>query len=207
MLSIASSVMQSADYASKLLSQSRQLYKSPHGSLTEPIDVERIMEDLALLSDRLSRGSTGSAATEGDGSVCLYNSTHRPQNDKEISMLRSECIAALSVLRDRLSTLNNTEMAPEKGSGSSLGRLDKWQMMLGAVSTPSDSKRPQFRNWACFRQALIAIWNNEDMAVLASKIWKIQSEIQYRLLVAFRYGQTLKAPNMFWKLTSNVESR
>jgi len=48
-LSVASSIIQFVDFGSKLLSRSRQLYKSKEGVLTENVDVETITEDITTL--------------------------------------------------------------------------------------------------------------------------------------------------------------
>ncbi|PSS18373.1 hypothetical protein M430DRAFT_27832 [Amorphotheca resinae ATCC 22711] len=48
-LSVASSVIQFVDFGSKLLSFSRQLYKSKEGVLTENVDVKTITEDITTL--------------------------------------------------------------------------------------------------------------------------------------------------------------
>ena len=45
-LSVASSVIQFVDFGCKLLSQSRQLYKSAEGILTENVDIEILTQDL-----------------------------------------------------------------------------------------------------------------------------------------------------------------
>lgn len=54
-LSVASSVVAFVDFGSKLLSNSRQIYKSPHGFLSPIVDIEVITRDLQNLTEGLRR--------------------------------------------------------------------------------------------------------------------------------------------------------
>ena len=54
-LSIATSVVSFVDFGSKLLSNSRKLYKSTNGVLTENVDIDTITTDIATLVQGLRR--------------------------------------------------------------------------------------------------------------------------------------------------------
>jgi len=148
-LSIASSVIQFVDFGCKLVSHSRQLYKSLDGVLSDKIIVEALAHDLESLS------------------MNLRNSLRENQSVGPTKQVYSEDDAALDELCRRCHGI----------AEKLLSKLDK----LKVQGTSSH------RNWESFKKALRSSWSHEEIDSLAAQLQEVRSEIEFRVLISFRY--------------------
>ncbi|RDW60295.1 hypothetical protein BP5796_11901 [Coleophoma crateriformis] len=207
-LSVASSVIQFVDFGSKLLSNTRKLYKSARGVLTENVDVEIITHDLSNLTLGLRRklpqnrrlGTVGSDANPAS------------EDDEALDVLCARCVEIAEELIKRLSNLKvkpieskgnegkegeGEEKPPEEESNppSTFSKLRatntrsrRFRTVVLADSSEA-SERPkflQFRKWDSFRKALEASWDKKEIDALATTLREFRSEIEFRTLVSFR---------------------
>lgn len=185
-LSVASSVIQFADFGSKLLNQSRQLYKSAHGTLSENIDVEIIAADVLSLAQSLKRRQPGNRAQAGQPFAANINA----ENDDALDALSLRCVEIAEELMRRLDKLKVKRRPSRRGTQQKIGTLDKWRTLFGADGSEA-SERPgmrQFNKWASFRKALEASWSKREIDAMAANLRDVRSEIHFRILVSFRYG-------------------
>lgn len=62
------------------------------------------------------------------------------------------------------------------------------QLLPGDGSTADElPKERQFRRWASFRKALEASWSKSEIDELASTLRDFRGEIEFLILIAFRY--------------------
>ncbi|KAM3501563.1 hypothetical protein MY10362_005453 [Beauveria mimosiformis] len=182
-LSLASTLMQFADYGIKLLSQAPHSYKTAHGEVTDDINIETLVQDLLSLKQSLKRQAPPKHISSGHDT-----------NTESITALRalySQCMGAAQELLahlPRLKTRTNgvNEAAPQKKAHG-----DKWRSLLGADSLEAlDSQQQpemlQFRSWGSFHKALRAIWDRQEMEALEDSLWQTRRDIQLGMLVLFR---------------------
>lgn len=185
-LSIASSVVRFADFGSRLLSQSVQLYKPPGGAPTENIDVEVVTADLLSLTQILKKTppQNGTLARP-DGAACK-----RAENDTALEKLRRRCIDIAEDLTSHLEKLKERPRSSTSNLVQTPGQVDKWHKLLGADGSVAseDPRMMHFSAWASFQKAIEAAWSRLESEALAAVLQEIQCEIQFRIVVAFRYG-------------------
>jgi len=104
-LSVASSVIQFVDFGSKLLSRSRQLYKSKEGVLTENFDVETITKDITTLV----KGLKGKLPEHRSMSVL------KPSEDDEA--LDELCRRCVSIAGELIARLQKVKVKKKKSEG------------------------------------------------------------------------------------------
>ncbi|RDW84270.1 hypothetical protein BP6252_01860 [Coleophoma cylindrospora] len=207
-LSVASSVIQFVDFGSKLLSNTRKLYKSSQGVLTENVDVEIITHDLSSLTLGLRRklpqnrrlGTVGSDANPAS------------EDDEALDVLCARCVEIAEELMKRLSKLKVKSIEAKgnegkEGEGEEKAHEEESNLpspfsKLRATKTRSRrfrtvvladgseaSEQPeflQFRRWDSFRKALEASWDKKEIDALATTLREFRSEIEFRTLVSFR---------------------
>ncbi len=186
-LSLASTVMQFAEYASKLLSQAPKSYKSAHGTLTDRIDVEVLVRDLLSLKQSLKRHAP--LAKYYDASA-----TDAPdaENSKALEALHAQCMGAAQDLLAHLARLKaRPKGAAEQNVPQKKAPADRWRLLLGADGLEALNRQRQsgmmrFRTWDGFHNALRAVWGGQEMEALEGSIWEIQRDMQLRMLVSFR---------------------
>lgn len=185
-LSIASTVVRFADFGSRLLSQSVQLYKPPYGAPTENIDVEVLTADLLSLTQSLKqRLPQNGTLARPDGAACK-----RAENNTALEKLRRRCIGIAEDLTSHLEKLKERPRSSISNLPQTRGQLDKWHNLLGADGsvTSEDPGMMQFSRWPSFQKAFEAAWSRLEIEALAAVLQEIQCEIQFRIVVAFRYG-------------------
>ncbi|EGX93439.1 hypothetical protein CCM_04813 [Cordyceps militaris CM01] len=96
-LSLASTLVQFSDYASKLLAPAPQMYKAAHGALTNNVNVQVLIQDLLSLKQRLKRQAPPR----------YMSKTHDPntENAKTLEALHLRCMGAIQDLLAHLSRL------------------------------------------------------------------------------------------------------
>lgn len=183
-LSLASTLVQFSDYASKLLAPAPQMYKAAHGALTNNVNVQVLIQDLLSLKQRLKRQAPPR----------YMSKTHDPntENAKTLEALHLRCMGAIQDLLAHLSRLRpmvkNVRRHDEQQSKSATG---KWRSLLGAdcLETLDREQQPemlQFRTWDGFHRAFHATWNGQQMQTLEDDIWEIRRDAQLRIMVSFR---------------------
>jgi hypothetical protein len=148
-LSNAGNIIQFVDFGCKLVSRSRQLYKSLDGVLSDKVIVEVLAHDLKSLSTN------------------LRNSLRENQPVDLTRQVYSEDDAALDDLCRRCQGI----------AEKLLSRL--YKLKVQGVSS--------YRNWESFKKALRSSWSREEIDSLAAQLHEIRSEIEFRVLISFRY--------------------
>jgi hypothetical protein len=135
-LSVASSVIQFVDFGSKLLSFSRQLYKSKEGVLTENVDVKTITEDITTLV----KGLRGKLPEHRGISVL------KPSEDgKALDKLCRRCVSITEELITRLQKLKvkkKKSEGKEEEKGKAASRTQVADLNVGpsfALGKPKES--------------------------------------------------------------------
>lgn len=187
-LQVAGGVIQFLDFGSKLLSNSRKLYRSADGVLSENVDLEVVTTDLATILLSLERKLPDNRAIKEDKS----------EDEKALDELCIRCVAIAEELIAHLDKLKivsgkddtKTSEDDKVGGGSlrdsqsreKLGR-DNWSSML---KPSAKGKSKIFRKWSAFRKALEAVWRKEEIEAMAATLREFRSEIEFRILVMFR---------------------
>ncbi|CAI6080067.1 unnamed protein product [Clonostachys chloroleuca] len=187
-LQVAGGVIQFLDFGSKLLSNSRKLYRSADGVLSENVDLEVVTTDLATILLSLERKLPDNRAIKEDKS----------EDEKALDELCIRCVAIAEELIAHLDKLKivsgkddtKTSEDDKVGRGSlrdsqsreKLGR-DNWSSML---KPSAKGKSKIFRKWSAFRKALEAVWRKEEIEAMAATLREFRSEIEFRILVMFR---------------------
>ncbi|KAM3515708.1 hypothetical protein MY11210_000686 [Beauveria gryllotalpidicola] len=182
-LSLASTLMQFADYGSKLLSQAPHSYKTAHGEATDDINVETLMQDLLSLKQSLKRQAPPKHVSAGQGT--------NTESIMALGALYSQCMGAVQELLAHLPRLKTRPKRVTKAAPQREAHGDKWRSLLGADSLEAlDSQQQpemlQFRSWDSFHKALRAIWDRQEMEALEDSLWQIRRDIQFHMLVLFR---------------------
>ncbi|KGQ07021.1 hypothetical protein BBAD15_g7654 [Beauveria bassiana D1-5] len=182
-LSLASTLMQFADYGSKLLSQAPHSYKTAHGEITDDINVETLVQDLLSLQQSLKRQAPPKHVSAGQGT--------NTENITALRALYSQCMGAVQELLAHLPRLKTRPTSVNKAAPQRKSHGDKWRSLLGADSLEAlDSQQQpemlQFRSWDSFHKALRAIWDRQEMEALEDSLWQIRRDVQFRMLVLFR---------------------
>ncbi|CAH0045286.1 unnamed protein product [Clonostachys solani] len=189
-LQVAGGVIQFLDFGSKLLSNTRKLYRSPDGVLSENVDLEVVTTDLATILLSLERKLPDHRPIKADCS--------QSEDEKALDEL---CIRCVAIAEELIANLNKLKIASGKdelklseddkvGRGSfrdsesqdKLGR-DNWSSML---KPSGKGKSKIFRKWSAFRNALEAVWRKEEIEAMAATLREFRSEIEFRILVMFR---------------------
>ncbi|KAH8803347.1 small s protein, partial [Xylogone sp. PMI_703] len=195
-LSLASSVIQFADFGSKLLSNSRKLYKSAQGSLSENVDIEVITTDLSTLAESLRRKSELYRLPN----YAASGSTRSPEYDEALDRLCGRCVEIAEELMFRLKKLkvepkqykgkksiNSTERRKDGHDKQSISstQSERTTCDKGGAATESHGGI-RFGKWDSFRKALEASWNKKEIEGLATTLREFKGEIEFRILVSFR---------------------
>jgi hypothetical protein len=93
------------DYGSKLLSRSRQLYKSKEGVLTENFDVETITKDILTLVNRLR------------GKLPEYRSMTVLKPSEDDKVLDKLCRRCVSIAEELIARLQKLKVKKKKSEG------------------------------------------------------------------------------------------
>ena len=211
-LSVAASVIQFVDFGSRLLSNSRKLYKSAGGGLSENIDVELITNDVITLIQSLRRKLPENRPLSKPSSGDRVPSTGSKDDDDTIDHLCKRCVEIAEELLRRLEKLKiktgKTERPQQARTASqghdNLSRNDNFQ---GQARLPITRGNPasirnkvsnilydsgerheslRFRSWRSFRKALEAAWSKNEIEKLVITLKDFRSEIEFRMLVMFR---------------------
>jgi hypothetical protein len=203
-LSVASNVIQFVDFGSKLLSNSRKLYKSAQGVLTENVDVETITSDLPTLTQGLKRKLPQNRLLFNIKS----NADEASEDDEALDRLCERCVEIAEELMKRLHELKVEPKEAEWKEGEEKrgkGKMREGRTMgTAVVKTRSGRERTvvvadgseaaerpkgvRFRKWDSFRKALEASWDKKEIEALAATLREFRGEIEFRMLVSFRYG-------------------
>jgi hypothetical protein len=195
-LSIASSVITFVDFGSKLLSNSKKLYKAPNGALSSVVDIETITSDLMTLTQSLRRKLPEHRAPS--------DSLHASQEQVEdVEALDNLCIRSIEIaeeLKRRLYKLklnpkvpavdqSETDQTTDGGSRRSKQYLKSHALFGTNGSKRGDEVRSrQFKRWDSFRKALEASWSKDEIEEMAATLREFRGEIEFRILVSFRYA-------------------
>ncbi|VUC25231.1 unnamed protein product [Clonostachys rosea] len=189
-LQVAGGVIQFLDFGSKLLSNTRKLYRSADGVLSENVDLEVITTDLATILLSLERKLPDYRAIKADCS--------QSEDEKALDELCIRCVAIAEELIAHLNRLKiasvKDESKPSEDGQSSIGspRDSKSQDRLGehnwsSILKPNPKGKSKiFRKWSAFRKALEAVWRKEEIEAMAATLREFRSEIEFRILVMFR---------------------
>ena len=150
-LSLASNVIAFVDFSCKLVSQSRQIYRSVNGALSDKVIVESLAQDLVSLTTNLQK----SLQEKGPHAFETFEEFYSGDD------------LALEDLCRRCRNI----------AGQLLDSLNKLKVREGSTH----------RSWESFKKALRATWNHEEMKLLADQLAEVRSEIEFRVLITFRY--------------------
>lgn len=152
-VSLASNVIQFVDFGCKLVSQSRQLYKSAdaNATLSDKIHVEVITLDLISLTTN------------------IHASLPQTSSDD---------------LAEEKGTSWDDEMALVDLSERCQGIAQCLLLQLNKLKVRSGSAH---KSWEAFKAALRSSWKREEMELLATQLSEIRAEIEFRVLLNFRY--------------------
>jgi hypothetical protein len=200
-LSIASSVVQFVDFGSKLLSNSRKLYKSSHGILSENLDIEDVTQDLRSLLQGLKRKLPEDRLLRN---VPPSDAGQRSDDDEALDHL---CRRSVTIAEDLLKRLNKLTVKPLNEDGQddvsvplpeiAKSRRDRaWRLLGGSEMEPP--RKMQFRKWESFRKALEASWDKKEIETTAATLREYRSEMEFRILVRFRRVLTTNAGVLVW---------
>ena len=68
-IGIASSIVQLVDFSSKLVSESKEIYRSANGALSEHTEIESVAADLSTLSQRVSASVAARVTIQASSSL------------------------------------------------------------------------------------------------------------------------------------------
>ena len=163
-LGLASNIVQFVDFASKLISQSHEIYRSADGALEDNVALEHVAKNLSKLGNELKSKradiTTGRKAlawggewARKDGSV-ISEPEKVTAAGKQLQQLSKDCSAVSNEL---------------------LQELEKLKI-----------KGPHKR-WESFRQALNSVWSQEKIRALETRLEGIRKQLDTTLLVCLRY--------------------
>lgn len=202
-LSVASSVITFVDFAGKLLSDSRMIYKSANGLLSPTVDVEILTVDLFTITQGLKRKLPEHRLLSSP----LLESHERTEDDEALDRLCIRCVEIAEILKEKLESLKLKPKKDEKlktrrdekadedileaenmggKRGNNIGLSNsKSAMLIGRAVEGSKGRR--FGKWASFRKALEAAWSKSEIEELVATLRDFRSEIEFRILVSLRY--------------------
>jgi hypothetical protein len=111
-LSLAGNIIQFVDFGARLLSNARELYRSPVGSLSVHDEITLVTTDLETLVKRL-RGSVNARPSS-------------EENDNQLQTLRKICDEAAAVAEELLKRLGTLKLSGD-------GKHRRWQTVGLAV--------------------------------------------------------------------------
>jgi len=163
-LGLASNIVQFVDFASKLISQSHEIYRSADGALEDNVVLEYVAKNLSRLGDELKSKQadikTGREALARERDWAKKDGRVIPEPEKvtaagkQLQQLSKECSAVSNEL---------------------LQELEKLKI-----------KEPHKR-WESFRQALNSVWSQEKIRALETRLEGIRKQLDTTLLVCLRY--------------------
>ena len=183
-LSVATSVIQFVDFGSKLLSNSRKLYKSADGVLQENLDTEVLTNDLQKLLLGLQRKLPEHRPLPRQSD----SSTIRDiENDAALDDLCRRSVEIAEELLRRLDKLKVPSTGPPVPNPPSITSFRK-KVLLGGDGSESTLgfRGAVFRGWKSFQRALEASWNRSEIQALSATLREYRSEMEFRILVIFR---------------------
>ncbi|OAA59258.1 hypothetical protein ISF_06193 [Cordyceps fumosorosea ARSEF 2679] len=185
-LSLASTLMQFSEYASRLLDPAPQLYKPARGFPTDKIYVEALVQDLLALKQSLRRQPPPRHTSA---------SYQDPRTDSPtaLEVLHSRSLTVAQDLLAHLTRLRHRATgAVQHVETQRKTTPDRWRSMLGAdgleaMDSQQQPEMMQFQTWHSFHRALRATWERqEEIVTLEDSIWGIRRGIESRILVSFR---------------------
>ncbi|KAK3376951.1 small s protein [Lasiosphaeria ovina] len=212
-LSVATGVVSFVDFGSKLLSNSRKLYKSSNGVLTENVDLQIIALDIATLAQGLRRNlpehrplsnssKKGSTTFGDDGALdamCRRSVEIASELMAQLDKLKVDTPPPTVKDKDKKDKKSGNELAEDKALS-----VNKAPQIALSTSAPAPSKTRYrdlfsvnavnttvrqyklFRSWESFRKALEASWKKEEIEDLAATLREFRGEIEFRMLLMFR---------------------
>ncbi|KAI1854673.1 hypothetical protein JX265_002313 [Neoarthrinium moseri] len=221
-LSVARSVIAFVNFGGKLVSNTRKLYRSANGMLSSAIDVEvltmylmtilhglrRQLPEYRILSD--STSSNGwKRSLEDEALDDLYVrcvsivqtlldrlGRLKVEPRKESEEVGEPTTGRLKGLEVELPDDPATVQDPHGGNMLSKLRHKSTRAITGFDGTAAD-ERPEsrrFRKWDSFRKALESVWSKHEIDELAATLQDFRSEIEFRILVSFRYFSPFPLP-------------
>lgn len=163
-LGLASNIVQFVDFASKLISQSHEIYRSADGALEDNVALEHVAKNLSRLGGELKSKradiKTGREALARERQWAKEDGRVIPEPEKvtagkQLQQLSEECSAVSNEL---------------------LQELEKLKI-----------KGPHKR-WESFRQALNSVWSQKKIRALETGLEGIRKQLDTTLLVCLRYG-------------------
>lgn len=185
-LSLASTLMQFVEYGSKLLSQAPQSYTSAYGTLSNTIDAEVLVVDLLSLNQTLKK--------QAPPKYTPRNNAQGADNAKALEALYERCMDVSQSLLAHLASLRPKPMTTVKKTSQHKAPPNKWRGLLGADALEAMDNQQQpgmmhFRTWDGFRRALRQASAKHEIEELEDAIWEIRRDLQFRILVSFRYAK------------------
>jgi hypothetical protein len=173
--------------------------------------VEVITRDLVTLTQGLRRKLPKNRLLSG-----VAPGANKPTEDAEaLDRLCERCVDIAEELMKRLNDLKvkpKEDKGKEGNGGGERERENKTPstffktrtvksrsgrsrtVILGDGSEASERPRGlQFRKWDSFRKALEASWDKKEIDNLAATLREFRSEIEFRMLISFRYSSTVEA--------------
>lgn len=182
-LSVAASVVQFVDFARKIVSKGKQLYKSPGGALRENEQTETATKRLQDLILKL-KDSFNTPGTQRDP----------PQSPVPWAAEESEDAKELSERQDRQRRERQEYLQQEEEEKERDLRLQEIYNECAAVSAEllkhlRDIKVPkgqEHRQWRSFRQALKSVWSKDGVDDMARRLSVLREELDTHVLVLLR---------------------
>jgi len=160
-LSVAGNVIQFVDFASKIVSGTRELYEG--GRLAVRYQTQKAIEDLSKFSTEMS------TSIQNDGTTRVLTA-----NEIELEKLCSEC----SVLADK--------MVDELKSFERVGGFDRKKKEWSF-----DGIKPVLREvevlWSSVGQVLKSLWSAKDLEELEKNLSRYRDSMNTRMLGSLRY--------------------
>ncbi|KAK8048150.1 hypothetical protein PG994_009880 [Apiospora phragmitis] len=188
-LSVASTIITFVDFGSKLLSNTRKLYRSKDGALSSIVDTEVVTDFRRKLPENRRLGQQYSLGGDDD------------DDDEALDNMCVRCVALAEELAKRLNKLKLSAAppdgkkpvvaSPESASNSMASSTTiRAQVLFGGQGSKADerAKAPAFRKWESFRKALEAIWSRREIEEMAATLRDLRDEMEFRILVSFRYS-------------------
>ena len=155
-LSVAASVVQFVEFASKIVSKGKQLYDSPDGSLRDNEEAETATKRLQDLADSLKQ----SIEKVPQPKRAPTSSAHKTLKDQYRQEMR---LRAICEECERMST--------------------ELLVRLRQLKVP---KGENHRRWRSFRQALKSVWSKKGVDEMAGKLNGLRKELDTQVLVLLR---------------------
>ncbi|KAM0550334.1 hypothetical protein ACHAPJ_009005 [Fusarium lateritium] len=186
-LLVAGAVIQFIDFGSKLLSSSRQLYRSTDGVTTETLDMKLVTTDLSTLLQGLKQ------------KLPQYRPMTKEKNTSEDDAATDDlCKRCVEIAEELLLRVNKLKLEPrdQASSGSpkddvkgpkplvqkqnkALVSMEKGsrpalkQQWIGLIKAAEAGCEGSFKKWNSFRKALEAPWSKSEIEALASTMREI----------------------------------